>query len=163
MLGLFKKKKSEPEKEVIYAPISGEAVESKEINDPTFAEEMLGKGMAIRPLEGKVYAPADGTVTMIFETKHAISITTKEGAELLIHIGLDTVSLKGKYFTAHVAENASVKKGDLLLAFDKEAIEAAGYDTISPVIVCNTDAYQSIRRIAAETVKAGDPILELKR
>ena len=145
MLGFFKKKKSEPEKEVIYAPISGEPVESKEINDPTFAEEMLGKGMAIRPLEGKVYAPADGTVTMVFETKHAISITTKE------------------YFTAHVAENASVKKGDLLLAFDKEAIEAAGYDTISPVIVCNTDAYQSIREIAAGTVKAGDPILELKR
>ena len=89
MLGFFKKKKSEPEKEVIYAPISGEAVESKEINDPTFAEEMLGKGMAIRPLEGKVYAPADGTVTMVFETKHAISITTKEGAELLNHIGHD--------------------------------------------------------------------------
>ena len=163
MLGFFKKKKSEPEKEVIYAPISGEAVESKEINDPTFAEEMLGKGMAIRPLEGKVYAPADGTVTMVFETKHAISMTTKEGAEILLHIGLDTVSLKGEHFTVHVTENASVKKGDLLLTFDKEAIEEAGYDTISPVVVCNTDAYQSIRMIAAGIVKAGDPVLELKK
>ncbi len=102
---------------------------------------MLGKGAAIIPTVGKVVAPMDGTIAMVFDTKHAISMTSESGIEILIHIGLDTVSLKGEPFTAHVASGDQVKAGDLLLEFDIEAIKAAGLDTVSPIVICNTPDY----------------------
>ena len=163
MFDFFKKKQPKANGSIIGAPIEGEAVLSSEISDPTFGEEMLGKGMAIKPTVGKVYAPVDGTVAMVFDTKHAITITSNEGAEILIHVGLDTVSLKGEPFTAHVAADQKVKKGDLLLEFDMDAIRAAGLDTISPVIICNSDDYKEVKRFTGKQVKPGDDIMELEK
>ncbi len=158
----FLKKKAK-DLDVIAAPLMGEAVASSEINDPTFAEEMLGQGIAIKPSEGNVFAPFDGTVAMVFDTKHAVSLISEQGAELLIHVGLDTVMLKGEHYTAHVESGAAVKKGDLLLEFDMEGIKAAGYDTITPVVICNSDDYKNINRITGKTVSVGDIVMELEK
>ena len=123
----------------IGSPCKGKAVALTEVPDPTFSEKILGDGFAVIPSEGKIYAPADGEVTVVFDTLHAITMTTDQGAELLIHIGLDTVTLKGAPFTAHVAAGDHVKKGDLLLDADLEKIQEAGLHIITPVLVCNTD------------------------
>jgi len=159
----FLKKKEKEYDDIIAAPVKGEAVPSSEVNDPTFAEEMLGKGMAIKPAEGKVYAPFDGTVALVFDTKHAVSLVSEKGAEVLIHVGLDTVMLKGEHYTAHVESGATVKKGDLLLEFDMEAIKAAGYDTITPVLVCNADDYKDVVRTTGKMVEPGDVVMQLEK
>ena len=159
----FFKKREKGYYDVIGAPLKGEAVPSAEVNDPTFAEEMLGKGMAIKPVEGKVYAPFDGTVAMVFETKHAVSLVSDKGTELLIHVGLDTVMLKGQHYTTHVDSGAAVKKGDLLLEFDMEAIKAAGYEVITPVIVCNADDYKDVIRTTGTQVEPGDVVMQLDK
>lgn len=156
MFNLFKKKEK---KHVIGSPAKGKAVSLKEVNDPTFAEEMLGKGAAVIPEEGKIYAPADGEIGMVFDTLHAVSMTTDFGAEILIHIGLDTVKMKGDGFTGHVKEGDHVKKGDLLLEVDLEKVKTAGYDTITPVLVCNTPDYASVEGIQADAVNAGDDLI----
>ena len=160
-MGLFDFLKKKEVGEVIGSPIEGEAVVSAEISDPTFGEELLGKGLAIKPAVGKVYAPADGTIGMVFDTKHAISMTTEGGAELLIHVGLDTVTLNGEPFTVHVAADDVVKKGDLMAEFDMDAIKAAGLETITPVIVCNSDDFKEVVRFTDKTVKPGDEIMRL--
>ena len=162
-MGLFDFMKKKENVDIIAAPVAGEAVVSSEINDPTFGEEMLGKGMAIKPSDPKVYAPFDGTVALVFDTKHAVSLVSEKGAEVLIHVGLDTVSLKGEHFTAHVENGATVKKGDLLLEFDKDAIAAAGFDTIIPVVICNTDDYKEVKRMTGINVTPGDTIMELEK
>lgn len=159
----FLKKKAKEYDDVIGAPLKGEAVPSAEVNDPTFAEEMLGKGMAIKPAEGKVYAPFDGEVALVFDTKHAVSLVSAKGTEVLIHVGLDTVMLKGEHYTAHVETGAAVKKGDLLLEFDMEAIKAAGYDTITPIVICNSDDYKDIVRTTGKLVESGDTVMELEK
>ena len=159
----FLKKKAKEYDDVIGAPLKGEAVPSAEVNDPTFAEEMLGKGMAIKPAEGKVYAPFDGEVALVFDTKHAVSLVSAKGTEVLIHVGLDTVMLKGEHYTAHVETGAAVKKGDLLLEFDIEAIKAAGYDTITPIVICNSDDYKDIVRTTGKPVESGDTVMELEK
>lgn len=156
MFNLFKKKEK---KHVIGSPAKGKAVSLKEVNDPTFAEEMLGKGAAVIPEEGKIYAPADGEIGMVFDTLHAVSMTTDFGAEILIHIGLDTVKMKGEGFTGHVKAGDHVKKGDLLLEVDLEKVKAAGYDTITPVLVCNTPDYASVEGIGSAQVNAGDDLI----
>lgn len=156
MFNLFKKKEK---KHVIGSPAKGKAVSLKEVNDPTFAEEMLGKGAAVIPEEGKIYAPADGEIGMVFDTLHAVSMTTDFGAEILIHIGLDTVKMKGDGFTGHVKAGDHVKKGDLLLEVDLEKVKTAGYDTITPVLVCNTPDYASVEGIRADAVNAGDDLI----
>ena len=156
MFNLFKKKEK---KHVIGSPAKGKAVSLKEVNDPTFAEEMLGKGAAVIPEEGKIYAPADGEIGMVFDTLHAVSMTTDFGAEILIHIGLDTVKMKGDGFTGHVTAGDHVKKGDLLLEVDLEKVKTAGYDTITPVLVCNTPDYASVEGIRADAVNAGDDLI----
>ena len=156
MFSLFKKKEK---KHVIGSPAKGKAVSLKEVNDPTFAEEMLGKGAAVIPEEGKIYAPADGEIGMVFDTLHAVSMTTDFGAEILIHIGLDTVKMKGDGFTGHVKAGDHVKKGDLLLEVDLEKVKTAGYDTITPVLVCNTPDYASVEGIQADAVNAGDDLI----
>ena len=162
MFNFFKKKEKEYY-DVVGAPLKGEAVPSSEVNDPTFAEEMLGKGMAIKPSEGKVYAPFDGTVAMVFDTKHAVSLVSNKGTELLIHVGLDTVMLKGEHYTACVESGAVVKKGDLLLEFDMEAIKAAGYEVITPVVICNADDYKDVIRTTGVAVEAGDVVMQLEK
>ncbi len=159
MFGFFKKNDFIE----IGAPVSGETVASSEIADPTFAEEMLGKGMAVRPVEGKVYAPVDGSIALLFDTNHAITFEAECGAEILVHIGLDTVSLKGQHYTPHVSTGDKVKKGDLVLEFDMEKIKEAGFDTITPVIICNTDDFSEIVPVTGTSVKAGDTVLKLKK
>ena len=159
----FLKKKQKKVVDVIYAPLKGEVVSSVEVNDPTFGEEMLGKGMAIKPSEGKVYAPFAGTVAMVFDTKHAVSLVSETGTEVLIHVGLDTVMLKGEHYNAVVESGTTVKKGDLLLEFDMEAIKAAGYDVITPVVVCNADDYKDVIRTTGVQVEVGDVVMQLEK
>ncbi len=175
MFGLLKKKETESlgielppveidgEKEVLGAPIKGDVVPCSEIKDLTFQKELLGPCVAIRPSVGKVYAPADGKVNMVIETLHALSMTTDKGAEILIHVGIDTVALKGKHFKGYVKEGAAVKRGDLLLEFDMDAIEAAGYDMASPVIICNAEEYTGIEKTEKENVEIGETILKLAK
>ena len=148
---------------VIAAPIEGEVVTSSEIPDPVFSEEMMGQGVAIKPAVGKVFSPVDGTVAMVFDTKHAITLESKDGVEILIHVGLDTVSLNGAPFTVHVEAGASVKTGDLLVDFDMEAIKAAGLEVITPVVICNSDNFAKLDRFTGKQVKPGVAIMELTK
>ena len=148
-------------KKQILAPVSGRVVPMSEVNDPTLSQEILGKGVAVVPSEGKVVAPASGEVVVMFETKHAVSIRTEDGAELIIHIGLDTVNLRGEHFTAHVAQGDHVKVGDVLVEFDMEAIKEAGYDVITPIVVCNTPDFPNMVCHTGMEVKALDPVIDL--
>lgn len=145
----------------ICAPCAGKLSALQEVKDPTFSAGILGQGVAIVPSDGRFYAPADGTVATVFPTGHAAAIRTADGAEVLLHIGLDTVKLKGKHFTIHAEEGQQVKKGDLLLEADLEAVRAAGYDTATPIVICNSDAFDKIEISGAEEVSAGDEILRL--
>ena len=147
----------------IGAPVAGEAVASSEVNDPTFGEEMLGKGMAIKPASGRVVAPCDATVDMMFETGHAVSLTTENGVEMLIHVGIDTVNLQGQHYTVHCQAGDKVKKGQLLIEFDKDAIAAAGYDTITPVVVCNSDDFGTFETVVGKVVAEGDAVIKLAK
>lgn len=160
-MGLFNKLFGKKGNE-IGAPIAGRCVPIKEVPDPTFAEGILGDGVAIVPTDGKVYAPADGEITTLFPTGHAVAMTTDGGAEVLVHIGLDTVSLKGSAFTIHGKEGSKVKKGELLIEADLEAIRKAGLNTITPVVICNTDSFHALEPLTGSDVAAGDPILRLK-
>lgn len=128
----------------IGSPVKGRAIRLEEVNDETFASEVLGKGAAVIPRSGKICAPADGKIISVFPTGHAVCMVDENGAELLIHIGIDTVKLEGKYFTAHVKENDTVKKGDLLVEFDRNAVEAEGYDPTVAVIVTNTSDFLDV-------------------
>ena len=148
-------------KKQILAPVSGRVVPMSEVNDPTFSQEILGKGVAVVPSEGKVVAPASGEVVGRFEKKHAVSIRTEDGAELIIHIGLDTVNLRGEHFTAHVAQGDHVKAGDVLVEFDMEAIKEAGYDVITPIVICNTPDFPNMVCHTGMEVKALDPVIDL--
>lgn len=147
----------------IYAPVAGQAVAIQEVNDPTFSEEMLGKGIAIKPSAGKVVAPCDASVDTMFETGHAVSLIADCGAEILIHVGLDTVNLKGKHFTVHAKNGDKVKKGDLLMEFDPEAIAAEGYDTITPVVICNSGDYATFIAHIGNAVATGELVIALAK
>lgn len=126
------------------SPLQGELIPLSEVKDPAFASGAMGRGAAVKNPAGKVFAPVDGEVTVLFDTLHAIGIHSVDGMDLLIHVGLDTVNLKGQHFKAHVAQGDTVKKGQLLLEFDPEAIKAAGYDTTTPVLVTNAGDYGKI-------------------
>ena len=161
-MGFFKKlfgKKTDD----FYAPMAGKAVPITEVPDPTFAECMLGNGIAIEPAEGKVYAPCDATVDMMFDTGHAVSLVADCGAEVLIHVGLETVSLEGKPFTVHVANGDKVKKGQLLLEADLEDIKAAGLPTITPMLICNTDDYPTFNTFVGKEVTNEDVVIALAK
>ncbi len=145
----------------IASPVKGNAIPLESVPDPTFAEGVLGNGAAVEPAEGKVTAPADGTVGTLFDTHHAIGLVLDNGTELLIHVGINTVELNGEGFTAHVAEGDRVKKGQTLLTFDKELIASRGYNTVTPVIVTNSFEYAEIRRLADGAVTGKDALLEL--
>ena len=151
------------EKIQILSPADGTVKDITEVPDPTFADKVLGDGAAVIPADGKIYAPADGTVVNIMDTKHGIMFQTAQGVELLIHIGLETVNLKGKYFTAHAENGAQVKAGDLLVEFDLDAIVKEGYDPITPIVVTNGDAY--IRSVnmakSGEQIAHGDCLLTI--
>lgn len=124
--------------------MEGTVIPLHQVKDEAFSQEAIGKGMAIQPSSGKVVAPFDGIVANVFRTKHSIALKSVEGVELLIHIGLDTVKLKGQHFTVHVQEGDEIKHGQLLIEFELEAIQREGYDTITPIIVTNTADYLEI-------------------
>ena len=146
----------------IASPMNGTAIPAAEIEDETFASSLLGYTVGIRPADGKVYAPADGTISTLFETHHAIGIETADGVEVLIHVGIDTVSLNGAHFTPRVKEGDSVHTGDLLLEFDGAAIEAAGYKTTTAVIITNADAFGEITAQTGDKTK-GAPLLTVQK
>ena len=146
-----------------YAPMAGKAVPITEVPDPTFAEGMLGNGIAIEPAEGKVYAPCDATVDMMFTTGHAVSLVADNGAEILIHVGLETVSLEGKPFKVHAVNGDKVKKGQLLIEVDLEEVKAAGLPTITPMVVCNTDEYPTFNTFVGKDVTNEDVVIELAK
>ena len=143
-------------------PVSGEVIALSEVNDATFSSGVLGEGYAVIPIEGKVTAPFDGKVETLMDTHHALGLVSNSGIEMLIHVGLETVALNGKYFTPKVAEGDSFKKGDVLLTFDLEAIKKEGYDTTTPVVVSNADDYAAFAP-ALGNASAGVKMLELAK
>ena len=145
----------------VVSPLTGEAVPLSETGDPAFAAEALGKGIAVKPSEGKVFAPCDATVSAVMG--HAVGLECDNGAELLIHVGIDTVNLDGKHYTGHVEEGQRVKAGDLLLEFDITAIEKEGYKTITPVIVTNSDDYAQVERMTGAVTACRDTLMTLTR
>jgi len=147
---------------VLSACLNGTVVPLADVKDEAFASGALGDGIAIEPTDGELVAPADGEISSTFETHHAVGMTTADGAELLMHIGIDTVKLGGKHFIYLVNEGDKVKKGQPLIRFELEAIKAEGYPVTTPLIVCNTDDYAAVVAKASGTVKQGDALLELK-
>ena len=147
---------------VLSACLNGTVVPLADVKDEAFASGVLGDGIAIEPSDGELVAPADGEISSTFETHHAVGMTTADGAELLMHIGIDTVKLGGKHFTYLVNEGDKVKKGQPLIRFELEAIKAEGYPVTTTLIVCNTDDYAAVAAKASGTVKQGDALLELK-
>lgn len=146
----------------LYSHMNGTAVKLEDVEDEVFSQKILGEGAAVEPSEGKLYAPCDGKIDSVFDTKHAVNMVSSEGVEILLHIGIDTVKLGGQYFEAHVSDGQEVKKGDLLISFDMDKIKAAGYKVTTPIIIGNTDDYASVEPVAQNSVSAGDIILKIK-
>lgn len=145
----------------IGSPVNGRAIPLSETKDEVFSKGIVGKGIAFLPSEGKVYAPVDGSVEAVFDTKHAIGLKDKNGVEILIHVGMDTVELGGKFYTAHVEQGDAVEKGQLLLEFDMEQIREAGYDLTTPMVVSNSDAYTDILAVESKEVAQGETVLSI--
>ena len=142
--------------------MEGEAIPMSEVKDETFAAEVLGKGIAIIPKKGEVTAPCDAVVETVFATRHAIGLKADHGVEILIHVGINTVELGGKFYTSHVTEGDRVRTGQVMLTFDMEKIKEAGYDVTTPMIVTNSDDYQEIRILKTGNVTKQDAVLEIK-
>ena len=164
-------KEDEPQEEVeattavskdeVYAPCDGTVKPLSEVNDDVFSQEIMGKGIAIEPSTGNLYAPCDGTITVCFPTGHAIGLKSKNGTEILMHVGIDTVNLQGKYFSPQIKVNDEVKKGQLLLTFDSEKIKEAGYETTTPVIITNSKDFNSIQIENQSTTQHGNKLISL--
>lgn len=149
--------------EIVASPVSGQFVDLKTVNDPVFSSEMMGKGVAIIPESNEVYAPVDGTLSVVYETKHAYGIVTEQGAEILIHIGIDTVNLAGQHFTTNKQSGDVVKKGDLLGTFDVAAIKEAGYDSTVMIIVTNTNQYSEVNPVTEGSLANGATVIKMKK
>lgn len=135
-------------REVFYGYARGKMIPLEQVKDATFANKILGDGVAVIPSEGKVYAPSDGSILSVFDTKHAVCLASDRGTSIIIHIGIDTVNLNGKYFTAHVANGDKVKRGQLLIEFDKEKIEKEGYDTVIPMVFADLPQDKKLEKVA---------------
>ena len=147
----------------IKSPISGKVIELEKVNDPVFSSGAMGKGVAIDPTDNKVYAPFNGTIEFIADTKHAIGLLSEDGVEVLIHVGMDTVKMKGRGFNVKTSVNSKVKAGDLLLEFDRSAIEKEGYPLVTPVVITNSDEYEDKALCINEEVKNGKSIINLEK
>lgn len=145
----------------LYAHLNGTIIPLKNVDDEAFSTGILGDGVAIEPSDGNLYAPCNGKIDSIFDTKHAVNIISDDGAEILLHIGINTVRLGGKFFKSYVSDGQTVKQGDLLISFDLEKIKDAGYDITTPIIVCNSDDYSAINVVAQNKVKVGDKIIDI--
>ena len=157
-----KKSVASPRTTEVKSPLTGEVVSLKEVPDETFSNGVLGLGAAILPAQGKVYAPVDGEISSLVDSGHAVGILSDTGAELLIHVGLDTVQLNGEGFTYHVKEGQRIHTGDLLISCDLAFIKEKGYNTITPVLITNADEYDSVDVLGSGSVKAGDALLSAK-
>lgn len=163
MIHFFKKKPTvTPEKNCVYAPVSGTAKPLAEVNDKMFAEGLLGKGLAIEPNADIIYAPVSGRITVAPKSRHAVGILSQDGMEILIHIGIDTVELKGKYFKGFVSKGDEIYAGQKLIEFDREAVKEAGYDVITPVVITNSDDYGEIVPVTGKTVTELEKVIEAK-
>lgn len=144
---------------VLLSPMAGKVIPLSEVNDQTFAAGLLGQGVAIKPTGNKVVAPSDSKIEAIFPTGHALALHTNEGLDILIHVGLDTVKLDGKYFNVKASVGQMVKKGDVLIEFDREAIEREGYDVTAPILICNSVEFSSIKGNVGDTVSELDQLI----
>lgn len=147
--------------QLLHAHMNGKVVPLEQVPDEAFSGKVLGDGCAIEPADGKLYAPCDGVIDTVFDTCHAVNMRSDQGAELLLHVGIDTVKLGGKYFTAHVQDGQQVKTGDLLLSFDADKIRQAGYQLTTPLIVCNSEDYSKMEPLASGVIRAGAAFLRL--
>ena len=146
----------------LVSPVEGEVVPLSKVPDPTFSQEMLGPGVAIQPARGRVVSPVNGTVSQVFDTGHAVTLVSDEGVEILIHIGIDTVQLKGEHYTPITQNGAHVMIGDVLIEFDERAIITAGYETITPVVICNSGDYRQFDLQTGKAVKEGEQIISFQ-
>ena len=146
----------------VFSPITGAVVPLEQVPDPVFSEHMLGDGLAIDPAGDVVYAPFDGKIIHFNKESHAL-VVGRDGLEMLIHVGLETVGLKGKFFKVHAKDGDHVKAGQLLIEFDPEGIKNAGYDLITPIVICNTDDFASVNPVAGGKVAAGDKIIGIEK
>lgn len=156
-----KESEKELSSDTVYCPLNGTVLPLSKVPDEAFSTGVLGVGGAIVPNEGKLYAPLDGTVEKVYDTVHAVNLRGNSGCELLLHIGIDTVKLKGRHFKAHVKTGQSVKKGDLLISFDIDKIKAEGYCLITPIVVCNSDEYESVNLTENDEANVGESFLEV--
>ena len=165
ILGKFggSKNKQAAEPLTVYAPFGGNAIAMEEIPDPVFSEGILGKGCGLEPGEETVCAPFNGTVTQVIDTKHAVGVTSKDGVELLIHVGMDTVAMNGEGFNCLVKEGDTVKLGQKLMTFSMEAIKAAGHPVTTAVVVTNADDFADIQVLAKGQIAQGAPLLKAKK
>lgn len=147
---------------LIGSPVEGTAVPMTSVNDEVFSSMALGNGIAIVPEKGEVVAPEDCTVTLVYPTLHALGLMLDSGAEMIIHVGINTVQLEGKYFEKHVEEGAHVSKGTRLLSFDIEALEKEGYDTVVPIIISNTAAFREVTGITGSGASLEKPVIAIK-
>ena len=147
----------------VKSPISGKVIALEKVNDPVFSSGAMGKGIAIEPTDNRVYAPFNGTIEFIADTKHAIGLLSEDGVEVLIHVGMDTVKMQGRGFNVKTSVNSKIKAGDLLLEFDRNAIEKEGYSLITPVVITNADNYEDNVLCINEEVKNGREIINLKQ
>lgn len=146
----------------ITSPVEGKVIPLTEVKDPTFSQEILGKGAAIIPKKGVVYAPFDGKVDAVFETGHALGLVSEDGVELLVHVGIDTVNLKGKHFTPKKKSGDTMKKGDILLEFDIDKIKADGYDVTTPIIISNTEQFAKVKACEDKVVTKESKLLSVQ-
>jgi len=155
MFGLGKKRV------IIASPMDGAVVSVSKVMDPVFSADVLGRGIAVKPESGQVRAPGKATVSQMFETGHAVTLVMDNGAELLIHIGIDTVKLKGRYFRICKNSGESVNTGDVLMEFDADGIRAEGFDTVTPIVVCNPDCFSDISFASEGPIREGEPLITI--
>ena len=148
--------------EILCSHLTGEVVPLENVDDAVFSKKVIGDGIAVEPAVGKLYAPCDGKVDTVFDTKHAVSIISEKGCNMILHIGIDTVKLNGQFFESFVKSGQQVKKGDLLITFDIEEIKKAGYKVTTPMVICNTPDYSQFHHLKSGAITAGDEILEIK-
>jgi len=161
-MGLFDfLKRNKDDGYTVFSPMAGEVIPLTSVADKAFASEIMGKGVAIIPSEGKVYAPASGRISAFFPTGHAVGMISKSGVEIMIHVGLDTVNIDRVVFTAHKKQGDRVKKGELLIEFDMAEIKLAGHDSTTPIIITNTADYSAIEALAQGNVSVGEKLVRV--